>query len=152
MIVGSRCFRRKFPRKSYTMGPIKAQASYKKDDVPTATWLEYKKEKKARKAKKRDKLLEGLEKTQEDAAAAASALNCGDEEKQADKKPLQEGRLWTVSIALPGNILDNAQTPELRAALAGQIARAAAIFNADEVKGFLVLHAFFKMGMNTYAN
>jgi methyltransferase len=118
------------------MGPIKAQASYKKDDVPTATWLEYKKEKKARKAKKRDKLLEGLEKTQEDAAAAASALTCGDEEEQAEQKPHQEGRLWTVSIALPGNILDNAQTPELRAALAGQIARAAAIFNADEVKYF----------------
>lgn len=122
------------------MGPIKAQASYKKDDVPSATWLEWKKEKKARKAKKRDKLLEGLEKTQENDAAAASASTCDDEDEQAEQKPHEAGRFWTVSIALPGNILDNAQTPELRAALAGQIARAAAIFNADEVCNFLFIN------------
>lgn len=109
------------------MGPIKTQASYKKDDVPTATWLEWKKEKKVRKAKKRDKLLEGLEKSKEEDVAAATEV------EQAEQKPREAGRFWTVSIALPGNILDNAQTPELRAALAGQIARAAAIFNADEV-------------------
>jgi methyltransferase len=42
-------------------------------------------------------------------------------------------RKWTVSIALPGSILDNAQSPELRAALACQVARAAAIFCVDEV-------------------
>lgn len=42
-------------------------------------------------------------------------------------------RSWTVSIALPGSILDNAQSPELRAALACQVARAAAIFCVDEV-------------------
>lgn len=114
------------------MGPIKAQASYKKDDVPTATWLEWKKEKKARKAKKRDKLLEGLEKTQEEDAAAAAAP-CSGEDEHVEQNPHHAGRSWTLSIALPGNILENAQTPELRAALAGQIARAAAIFNADEV-------------------
>lgn len=43
------------------------------------------------------------------------------------------GRHYTVSLALPGSILDNAQTPELRTYLAGQIARAAVIFNIDEV-------------------
>jgi methyltransferase len=45
-------------------------------------------------------------------------------------------RKWTVSIALPGSILDNAQSPELRAALACQVARAAAIFCVDEVVVF----------------
>ncbi|XP_035911947.1 putative methyltransferase C9orf114 [Anopheles stephensi] len=39
----------------------------------------------------------------------------------------------TVSIAVPGSIMDNAQSPELRTYLAGQIARAACIFQIDEV-------------------
>lgn len=38
-----------------------------------------------------------------------------------------------MSIALPGSILDNAQSPELRTYLAGQIARACAVFQVDEV-------------------
>jgi methyltransferase len=44
-------------------------------------------------------------------------------------------RLWTLSIALPGSILDNAghKSAELQASLACQIARAAAIFCVDEV-------------------
>lgn len=46
------------------------------------------------------------------------------------------GRQYTVSIALPGSIIDNAQSPELRSYLAGQIARAAAIFCVDEVVVF----------------
>lgn len=43
------------------------------------------------------------------------------------------GRDFTISIALPGSIMDNAQSPELRTYLAGQIARALVIFQADEV-------------------
>lgn len=39
----------------------------------------------------------------------------------------------TVSIAIPGSILENAQSPELRTYLAGQLARAACIFKVDEV-------------------
>ncbi|CRK94906.1 CLUMA_CG008398, isoform A [Clunio marinus] len=39
----------------------------------------------------------------------------------------------TVSIAISGSILDNAQSPELRTYLAGQIARAACIYNIDEI-------------------
>ena len=35
--------------------------------------------------------------------------------------PLHEGRQFTVSLALPGSILDNAQSPELRTYLAGQV-------------------------------
>jgi predicted SPOUT superfamily RNA methylase MTH1 len=49
---------------------------------------------------------------------------------------LLKGREYTVSIALPGSVLDNAQTGELRTYLAGQIARAAAIFSIDEIVVF----------------
>lgn len=42
----------------------------------------------------------------------------------------------TISIAVPGSILENAQTAELRTYLAGQIARAASIFQVDEVVVF----------------
>ncbi|XP_028394946.1 putative methyltransferase C9orf114 homolog [Dendronephthya gigantea] len=45
----------------------------------------------------------------------------------------QKGRDYTVSIALPGSILSNAQSLELRTYLAGQIARALVVFNIDEV-------------------
>ncbi|XP_062507487.1 putative methyltransferase C9orf114 [Corticium candelabrum] len=44
-----------------------------------------------------------------------------------------EGRHFTVSVAVPGSILDNAQSDELRTYLAGQIARSIAIFNIDEI-------------------
>ena len=46
------------------------------------------------------------------------------------------GRLWTVTVALPGSIVDNAQTHELRSQLVGQVARACAIFNVDEIVVF----------------
>ncbi|PSS33881.1 Methyltransferase [Actinidia chinensis var. chinensis] len=42
----------------------------------------------------------------------------------------------TVSIAVPGSIIDNAQSLELATRLAGQIARAATIFRIDEVVVF----------------
>ena len=36
-------------------------------------------------------------------------------EKKSEPKPeVKKGRDWTLSIALPGSILDNAQSPELR--------------------------------------
>jgi predicted SPOUT superfamily RNA methylase MTH1 len=38
-----------------------------------------------------------------------------------------------VSVALPGSIVDNAQSVELRTYLVGQIGRALAVFNVDEV-------------------
>ena len=46
------------------------------------------------------------------------------------------GRAYTVSVALPGSIIHNAQTAELRTYLAGQIARALVVFNVDEVVVF----------------
>ncbi len=36
-------------------------------------------------------------------------------------------------MALPGSVMDNAQSPELRTYLAGQIARACGVFCVDEV-------------------
>lgn len=46
------------------------------------------------------------------------------------------GRPHTLSVALPGSILNNAQSPALRSYLAGQIARACAIFCVDEIVVF----------------
>ena len=46
------------------------------------------------------------------------------------------GRAYTVSVALPGSIVENAQSAELRTILAGQVARALVIFNVDEVVVF----------------
>lgn len=43
---------------------------------------------------------------------------------------------FTLSIAVPGSILDNAQSQELRTYLAGQIARASSIYCVDEVSGY----------------
>lgn len=51
-------------------------------------------------------------------------------EKDTGSKP---GRSYTVSVAVAGSIIDNAQSPPLKAYLAGQVARAAAIFEVDEV-------------------
>ena len=39
----------------------------------------------------------------------------------------------TVSIAIPGSVICNAQTRELQTALAGSIARAAAVYRVDEI-------------------
>jgi hypothetical protein len=42
-------------------------------------------------------------------------------------------RFSTLSIALPGSVLSNCQTKELRTLLVGQIARAATIYHVDEI-------------------
>lgn len=47
------------------------------------------------------------------------------------------GPSFTISIAVPGSILENAQSHELRTYLAGQIARAACIYCVDEVGKFI---------------
>lgn len=39
----------------------------------------------------------------------------------------------TISMAVSAAAIDNAQSPELATAMAGQIARTAAIFNVDEI-------------------
>jgi hypothetical protein len=57
--------------------------------------------------------------------------NCSDKEAESETP-----KMCTLSIAVPGSILDNAQSPELRTYLAGQIARAACVFKIDEVSTF----------------
>ncbi|KOC69635.1 Uncharacterized protein C9orf114 like protein [Habropoda laboriosa] len=49
------------------------------------------------------------------------------------KQHFEKKDISTVSIAVPGSILDNAQSPELRTYLAGQIARAACVYKIDEI-------------------
>ena len=45
----------------------------------------------------------------------------------------RQGRGFTLSMAIPGSIVQTAQSPELRSYLAGQVARAAVVFNVDEI-------------------
>jgi len=83
---------------------------------------EIKKEKQERKKWKEQRVLKKLQKQ-------AKA--------EVKREKLEDNReLSTVSIAIPGSILENAQTLELRTYLAGQIARAACIFQIDEVVVF----------------
>ncbi|KAH9515813.1 hypothetical protein DERF_006587 [Dermatophagoides farinae] len=50
-----------------------------------------------------------------------------------EEKSGEIGRLWTVSIAVPSSIVDNAQSAELKSYLVGQIARSLVIFKIDEI-------------------
>lgn len=45
----------------------------------------------------------------------------------------KNGRKYTVSVALPASVIDNAQNFEMKATLVGQIARALTIYSVDEV-------------------
>jgi len=94
--------------------------------------------KRLKKEKKKFKEMKLLQKLDQNKVIKESVL---DSAKPVPKNILSSttlsvGRNYTVGIALPGSILENAQTPELRTYLAGQIARAAAIFNIDEVVVF----------------
>jgi len=55
--------------------------------------------------------------------------------KPSNVRMLKAGkpRLYTVSVALPASIIENAQSGELKAVLVGQVARALTIFSVDEV-------------------
>lgn len=44
-----------------------------------------------------------------------------------------QARFSTLSIALPGSVVSNCQTRELKTQLVGQIARAAAVYHVDEI-------------------
>ena len=69
-----------------------------------------------------------------------------EEVKELEVEEHRNGRSYTVSIALPGSILDNAQSPELRTYLAGQIARAAVIFNVSSFNHFFEIFKTFFLG------
>lgn len=52
------------------------------------------------------------------------------------RPPRVQGRRYSVSIAVPGSILKNAQSRELETYLVGEIGRAATVFNVDEIVVF----------------
>lgn len=100
------------------------------------------KKKKSTKKKKTKRPVEEVE-----AAAAGDSQEKKSKKKKKKSKsesaesapqaaPRPRGRPYTVSIALPGSIVANAQSPELRTYLAGIIARAVTVFNVDEVVVF----------------
>ncbi|KAG5554759.1 hypothetical protein RHGRI_012349 [Rhododendron griersonianum] len=60
----------------------------------------------------------------------------GDEKGASPAGEPRASVIPTVSVAVPGSIVDNAQSLELATRLAGQIARAATIFRIDEVVVF----------------
>lgn len=86
------------------------------------------------KKKKKSKRSETAAETAEepDDVAWEKTANVAADDRVA--KPKKARELPTVAIAVPGSILDNAQSPEFRTYLAGQIARAACIYKIDEVR------------------
>ncbi|XP_071768066.2 putative methyltransferase C9orf114 homolog [Centroberyx gerrardi] len=78
----------------------------------------------SKKQRKEAKLIKQLEKQKQQEA---------DAEKAKLEQSQNKGRTYTVSVALPGSVLDNAQSTELRTYLAGQIARACVVFCVDEI-------------------
>ena len=92
---------------------------------------------KENKKKRHEKLIETLERK---APKIEESSHNGKEEKRLktvfevqEENKILTGRPYTVSLALAGSILDNAQSAELRTYLAGQVARALSIFCIDEV-------------------
>eukprot|EP00750_Incisomonas_marina_P031722 INCI8287.11.p2 GENE.INCI8287.11~~INCI8287.11.p2 ORF type:complete len:429 (+),score=119.76 INCI8287.11:83-1288(+) len=122
------------PKKRKAPG-VSAEGGLPLANDPAAQELEREKKKKQRerqrnkKKKKRKKaqLAAAPEKENGEAKGGTSAAAAAGKASGAPKT----GR--TVSIALPGSIVDNCQSRELQSYVAGQIARAAAIFQIDEV-------------------
>ncbi|XP_075231537.1 28S rRNA (uridine-N(3))-methyltransferase [Lycorma delicatula] len=105
------------------------------------SWKEVNKERKAiRKNWKEKKLLKtlGLKKGFEGIDVNSEEINNTEfieklkNDVEQSEKTVKK-KLRTISIAVPGSILENAQSVELKTYVAGQIARAACIYNIDEV-------------------
>ncbi|XP_026885787.1 putative methyltransferase C9orf114 homolog [Electrophorus electricus] len=93
-------------------------------------WRRRKAQKKEQKKRwKEDKLIRQLEKR-------SRVVEVEEGRAKVEQQMEAKGRQYTLSIALPGSVLDNAQSPELRTYLAGQVARACAVFCVDEVVVF----------------
>lgn len=108
------------------MSVTAANNRYSKPTEPHKSWKKINEERKAlKRQRKQDKALKDLKRAQE---LAATLVNEAANEKEAVKTNPS-----TISIAVPGSILENAQSAELRAYVAGQIARAACIFRVNEV-------------------
>lgn len=93
--------------------------------VAKKTWKETNKIRKEEKKKRKElKLSKSL---------AIELAAEADFDAKKEQKPENKQEISTISIAVPGSILDNAQSRELRTYLAGQIARAACMFQVDEI-------------------
>lgn len=91
-------------------------------------WREYnRKRKELQKQWKEEKLAKRTKRT-------AESKSKSNDETGAVKYERRD--VCTVSIAVPGSILENAQSPLLRTYLAGQIARAACIYKVEEIVVF----------------
>jgi len=78
---------------------------------------------------RKEKIQINTEKNKEKKKLAESGL---DTEGASDEKEVT-GRKWTVSIAIPASVLNNAISLEMRTYIAGQIGRAAGVFCVDEI-------------------
>lgn len=92
---------------------------------PGKSWREINQERKALKRQRNEEKIVKREKR--------LALEKEIELKNKEETKIENAELSTVSIAVPGSILENAQSAELRTYLAGQIARAACVFCVDEI-------------------
>ncbi|KAH8269616.1 hypothetical protein KR018_010515 [Drosophila ironensis] len=111
--------------KAMPAAPVAGQSG--KPGEPHKSWKKVNEERKAlKRQRKQEKLLKELQQANEAESRAEEAAK----EAQNNKAKLSPS---TVSIAVPGSILENAQSNELRAYVAGQIARAACIFRVNEV-------------------
>ncbi|KAG1709455.1 hypothetical protein DVH05_020110 [Phytophthora capsici] len=79
---------------------------------------------------------EARKKRKAEEKAAREAAKKQQQQEQLATERATKGRAYTLSMAIPGSILDNAQTKELKTYLAGQVARAAVIFQVDEIVVF----------------
>ncbi|KAK3160938.1 hypothetical protein QOZ80_1BG0068690 [Eleusine coracana subsp. coracana] len=101
-------------------------------------------EKACRKTDKKEKRKKGKDAAENACVAAAAEEEASPrKEKKKQRKDEDAGeekasprRKPTVSIAVAGSIIDNAQSLELATLLAGQIARAVTVFRIDEVVVF----------------
>ncbi|KAH8599259.1 putative RNA methyltransferase [Bisporella sp. PMI_857] len=88
-------------------------------------------------AKKRKRLSEAKQSLTKPSATVQNGTSNGTVAEDTSRptavyKPTK-GRDWTVSVALPGSIISNAQSHDLKTSMAGQIARALSVFCVDEV-------------------
>lgn len=91
------------------------------------TWREFRGERKnERKLWRKQNLLKKAGFLGNDKKKLQEEVRVNENEPKPQPKP-------TVSIAVPGSIMNNVQSAELRTYLAGQIARAACIYKVDEV-------------------
>lgn len=93
------------------------------------SWKKVNEERKTlKKQRKQQKLLKQIEKEE-----ILGKQSVPEQRTSTSEQNVKKETPSTVSIAVPGSILENAQSVELRTYVAGQIARAACIFRVNEV-------------------